>query len=397
MTEPKKKLGLPATTGDKPVREPKRPPVRSTSTATPRIKARPATPEGDAPKPARRSTEGRPARSDEDRPPRRDDGDAPRRPAPRFESDRGNSERPQRAPRADYARRDDTRREDTASDAPYERRSRGADGVNRGPARGSERPAFKPRMQKSEPRDADGAVRLSKRMTELGLCSRREADEYIERGWVKVDGKVVDELGSKILPNQKIELNRQAEDTQQKRVTVILNKPIGYVSGQAEDDYEPAAVLITNENHWSEDPIKRPFDPRLMRKLAPAGRLDIDSTGMLVLTQDGRIAKHLIGEDSDIEKEYLVRVEGPLSYDDLALLNHGLMLDGVELQPAKVSWQNEHQLRFVLREGRKRQIRRMCELVGLRVTALKRIRIGSINLAKLPPGQWRYLGDHEKF
>lgn len=243
----------------------------------------------------------------------------------------------------------------------------------------------------------EGSVRLSKRMTELGLCSRREADEYIERGWVTVDGVVVDQLGSKVMPDQKIELSIQAESTQNQRITILINKPIGYVSGQAEDGYEPASVLVTNDNHWEEDPCRIRIEPRFLRKLAPAGRLDIDSTGLLVLTQDGRVAKQIIGEYSDVEKEYLVRVEGNLSAEGMKLLNHGLELDGVELQPAKVSWQNEDQLRFVLREGRKRQIRRMCELVGLRVVGLKRIRIGRVTLSKLPVGQWRYLGEHEKF
>ncbi len=116
-----------------------------------------------------------------------------------------------------------------------------------------------------------------------------------------------------------------------------------------------------------------------------------------MLTQDGRVARQLIGEDSQIEKEYLVRVEGKLSEDGLRKLNHGLELDGVKLKPAKVSWQNEDQLRFVLREGRKRQIRRMCELVGLHVTGLKRVRIGSVVLGKLPLGQWRYLRPGEQF
>ena len=119
--------------------------------------------------------------------------------------------------------------------------------------------------------------------------------------------------------------------------------------------------------------------------------------GLLVLTQDGRVARQLIGEDSELEKEYLVRVEGQLSEDGLKKLNFGLSLDGVKLKPAKVSWQNEDQLRFVIREGRKRQIRRMCELVGLKVIGLKRIRIGSITLGKLPVGEWRYLRPEEKF
>ena len=135
----------------------------------------------------------------------------------------------------------------------------------------------------------------------------------------------------------------------------------------------------------------------MLRNLAPAGRLDVDSTGLLVMTQDGRVARQLIGDDSDVDKEYLVRVTGQLSADGLKQLNHGLSLDGKKLRPAKVNWQNEDQLRFVLREGRKRQIRRMCELVGLRVVGLKRIRIGKIKLGNLPVGQWRILGPEERF
>src|SRR6185436_89378 len=133
------------------------------------------------------------------------------------------------------------------------------------------------------------------------------------------------------------------------------------------------------------------------RGLAPAGRLDIDSTGLLVFTQDGRVAKRLIGQDSEVEKEYLVRVEGTLGEDGMQRLRHGLELDGVKLKPAQVSWANENQLRFALREGRKRQIRRMCELVGLAVTGLKRVRTGRVPLGKLPVGQWRYLRRDEKF
>jgi len=116
-----------------------------------------------------------------------------------------------------------------------------------------------------------------------------------------------------------------------------------------------------------------------------------------VPTQDGRIAKQLVGKDSNVDKEYLVRVQGKLDDSGLALLNRGLKLDGEYLKPAKVAWQNEDQLRFVLREGKKRQIRRMCELVGLKVTGLKRIRIGRVKLGNLPVGQWRYLGPEEQF
>ena len=244
------------------------------------------------------------------------------------------------------------------------------------------------------------AVRLSKRMSELGLSSRREADELIARGWVKVDGVVIDQLGSKVLPHQKITLDKHAKDQQAQLVTVLLNKPMGYVSGQAEDGYEPAVVLVKPEARWPNDRSPLEFKREHLRSLVPAGRLDIDSIGLLVLTQDGRIAKQLVGEDSPIEKEYLVRVQygaGRLPERELSRLRHGLSLDGVKLKPAKVSWQNEDQLRFVLNEGRKRQIRRMCEAVGLRVLGLKRVGIGQIQLGDLPVGAWRYLRTDEQF
>lgn len=234
-------------------------------------------------------------------------------------------------------------------------------------------------------------------MTERGLCSRREADEWIENGWVKVDGVVTSVLGTRVPPGVRIDIDPAARRHQSERVTILLNKPVGYVSGQAEAGYQPAIVLIKPENRWTEDRLPRKFVAGHLRGLAPAGRLDIDSTGLLVLTQDGRVAKQLIGEDTSIEKEYLVRVEGTLSPAGLKLLNHGLSLDGKILKPARVGWQNEHQLRFVLREGKKRQIRRMCELVGLTVTGLKRVRSGGVALGKLPVGKWRYLRPDEKF
>jgi len=246
------------------------------------------------------------------------------------------------------------------------------------------------------PENPDGP-RLSKRMSELGLCSRREADEWIENGWVKVDGKVVDVLGVRVSPFAQIEIAKAAAQHQSEQVTILLNKPVGYVSGQPEDGHEPAMVLIKPENRWAEDPSPIKFRPTHLRNLAPAGRLDIASTGLIVFTQDGRVAKRLIGSDSEVEKEYLVRVEGKLTDEGMKLLHHGLELDGVKLKPARVSWANENQLRFVLREGRKRQIRRMCEMVGLAVTALKRVRSGGVPLGPLPVGQWRYLRKDEKF
>ncbi|HQR03236.1 MAG: rRNA pseudouridine synthase [Proteobacteria bacterium] len=241
--------------------------------------------------------------------------------------------------------------------------------------------------------------RVSKLLAQRGLCSRREADSYIEQGLVFVNGRKVTELGTRARSDDEIRLDNTATARQAQRVTILLHKPVGYVSGQAEDGHQPASVLIRPENQYPgrQGKASLRFQPAHLRGLAPAGRLDIDSTGLLVLTQDGRIARQLIGDDSNIEKEYLVRVSGTMVPEGLRLLNHGLSLDGKALRPAKVSWSNEDQLRFVLREGKKRQIRRMCELVGLAVTGLKRVRIGRIPLADLPPGQWRYLHDTEKF
>ncbi|WP_080743865.1 pseudouridine synthase [Burkholderia multivorans] len=374
-------------------------------------------------------------RASSERPARRNDDDArPRR--------AGATEGGKRAPYRDGAagegaKRGSFRERRTSSDRPARRnddearprRTSAAEGGKRapyrdaaageGPKRGStaeRRPSANARLKTAEPvkrRAADvdrgdeaGLMRLSKRMSELGLCSRREADEWIEKGWVLVDGERIDTLGTKVRADQRIEIDERAQAAQAAQVTILLHKPVGYVSGQAEDGYEPASVLITRENHWSGDRSPLRFSPQHLRALAPAGRLDIDSTGLLVLTQNGRIAKQLIGEQSDVDKEYLVRVrfgdrltdiDQHFPAERLAQLRHGLELDGVALKPAMVSWQNGEQLRFVLREGRKRQIRRMCELVGLEVIGLKRVRMGRVTLGALPQGQWRYLSADEQF
>ncbi|HMN22661.1 MAG TPA: pseudouridine synthase [Ottowia sp.] len=267
-----------------------------------------------------------------------------------------------------------------------------------------------PRFQRAPRPDdvapsAGTAVRLNKRLAELGLCSRREADAWIERGWVRVNGQVAS-MGMKVTPADRVGVEREARTEQAHRVTILLHKPVGYVSGQAEDGYQPAATLVDARSHWRGDPASLRFARGQLRGLAPAGRLDIDSTGLLVLTQDGRVARQLIGADSTVDKEYLVRVRhGSVTHDvqasfpaaQLQRLRHGLSLDGAPLRPAQVDWQNPEQLRFVLTEGKKRQIRRMCEQVGLTVTGLKRVRIGRVRLGELPVGQWRYLGPHESF
>lgn len=237
-------------------------------------------------------------------------------------------------------------------------------------------------------------IRLNKAMAQLGLCSRREADEYIAKGLVRVDGEIVQELGMKVSPDQKIELVEKAQRKQSSKVTIILNKPVGYVSGQPEDDHKPAVILITKDNQFSgrEGLKKEHFDG-----LAPAGRLDIDSRGLLVFTQNGTVAKQLIGEDTNIEKEYLVRVRGTVTPEIISKLQFGLSLDGKPLKRAKIRQTREDFLVFVLTEGKKRQVRRMCELVGLEVLSLLRLRIGNVELGDLPEGKWRFLETDEKF
>ena len=228
------------------------------------------------------------------------------------------------------------------------------------------------------------------------MCSRREADLWIERGWVFVNGERVAELGTRIDPQAEITISKEAQHDQAKQVTILLHKPVGYVSSQPEPGFTPAVTLVTAEN-WVRQSGDPEFKPWMMRGLAPAGRLDVDSTGLLVLTQDGRVAKKLIGEESDAEKEYLVRVAGEMIPGGLRLLQFGLELDGKPLKKAWVKQLNEDQLHFILKEGKKRQIRRMCELVGLRVIGLKRVRIGRIKLGDLPLGHWRFLRPDESF
>lgn len=244
-------------------------------------------------------------------------------------------------------------------------------------------------------------LRLSKLMSERGLCSRREADDYISRGLVRVNGEIVKELGVKVLPDVRITLEAEALRSQKNLVTIILNKPIGYVSAQPEPGagYEPAIRLVTDRNQYGLQ--KKVLQRGDLQGIAVVGRLDIDSQGLLIFTQDGRLAKKIIGENSKIEKEYVVRVSylGPekkLPEEKLKLLNYGLSIDGQKLKRALVEWINDDQLRFVLNEGKKRQIRKMCEQVDLEIKGLKRVRVGQLMLGKLPEGQWRFLESDEE-
>ncbi len=239
-------------------------------------------------------------------------------------------------------------------------------------------------------------IRLSKVMADRGLCSRREADELIRQGLVEVDGKVVSILGTRIDPSVQITLAPQALRARQHLVTVLLNKPPGYVSTQPEKGYPDARKLLSAVNQhcrsWSSE------NQSLRRaSIHVAGRLDIDSSGLLVLTEDGVIARQLIHPEHPISKEYVVRVRGKIVESALDTLREGLELDGKKLRKADVFQNKFDQLRFVLTEGRNRQIRRMCELVDLEVVSLTRTRIGNILLGRLPRGKWRLMKHDEAF
>lgn len=241
----------------------------------------------------------------------------------------------------------------------------------------------------------DEKVRLSKIMAQKGLCSRREADELISSGLVKVNGVIVSQLGSKVNPDCEIELIKKAQTFLASKVTIAINKPVGFVTSQAEKSYKSSYQLLQarfqDRNYRSS--IK--FSHLHKKKLAPAGRLDIDSRGLLIFTQDGTLAKKIIGENSKVSKEYTVRVTGHITDSKIEKLCYGLSLDEVKLKPAKIKMINDYTLNFVLNQGRKRQIRRMCELVNLKVTGLKRTRIGNLKLGSLKEGHWRYLEPNE--
>ncbi|MGH6909096.1 MAG: pseudouridine synthase [Phenylobacterium sp.] len=243
--------------------------------------------------------------------------------------------------------------------------------------------AWTRRFEETEPQ------RINKWLGQSGVCSRREAEGLIERGLVSIDGEVVKDAGRKIQPGQTLVLS---DGEGAAPLSVVLHKPMGVVSAQPEQGQIPAVRLLTKADLIGESPQIPDRDTRL----APLGRLDMDSRGLLILSDDGVLAKAIIGPESDLEKEYLVRVTGKITPEKIARLCHGLSMDGRQLKPAKVSVVEGQQLRFILKEGRNRQIRRMCELVGMHVMDLVRVRIGTLRLDNLPEGKWRVLSDHER-
>jgi 23S rRNA pseudouridine2604 synthase len=242
------------------------------------------------------------------------------------------------------------------------------------------------RYEEAEPQ------RVNRWLAQNGVCSRREAEDLIARGLVSIDGERVDDVGRKIAPGQTLTLADAAQSRLEASLTAVLHKPVGVVSAQPEAGQVPAVRLLTRAALVGESAVV----PDASTSLAPLGRLDMDSRGLLLLSDDGVLAKAIIGPASDLEKEYLVRVTGQVTEKKLGLLCHGLQLDGRQLRRAKVTQLGPQKLRFVLKEGRNRQIRRMCELVGLHVVDLFRVRIGPLRLGDLPEGRWRALTGEER-
>ena len=236
-------------------------------------------------------------------------------------------------------------------------------------------------------------VRLAKRVAELRGCSRREAEQFIAGGWVRVDGVVIEAPQFRVT-DQRIEVDPQADPSQAEPVTLLLHKPPGY---HTIDGEPPASQLLTPATLWAEDlsglrPLKMHF-----AQLSLCAPLETDASGLVVFTQDWRVARKLTEDAATLEHEVIVEVAGELAPDGLERLNHGIPYNGRTPSAIKVSWQNETRLRVALKGAQPGQIVHLCEAVGLKVLSMKRIRLGGVSMGKLPAGQWRYLRGDERF
>ncbi|AXK72167.1 RNA-binding protein [Lysobacter sp. TY2-98] len=241
-------------------------------------------------------------------------------------------------------------------------------------------------------------VRLSRRVTELMGCSRADAEQFIRNGWVSVDGQVVESPQHRVT-TERVTIDPNAQFEAVEPATLLLHKPAGV---DAIDGPHPATALVTPETRWVDDPSGVRLLQRHFHRLTPLLPLDRDASGLMVLTQDGRVWRRLTEDGDDIEHEYLVEIDGDLAPYGMARLAHGMDYRGRVLPPCKVSWQNENRLRFAIKGARDGQLRHMCAQVGLRVLSIRRLRIGRIGLGKgpdgaMPPGAWRYLPVGEKF
>lgn len=236
-------------------------------------------------------------------------------------------------------------------------------------------------------------VRLAKQVSELARCSRIEAEQYIKGGWVSVNGRVIEDPAHPVT-TETVTIDPAAQLEAVEPATILLHKPVGYdtISGR-----KAAAGLVQPDTRWDEDPSGVRLLERHFHRLTPLVPLDAEASGLMVLTQDGRVWRRLTEDGDEIEQEFLVEVSGDIGPYGLRKLNHGLHYNGRALPPCKVSWQNEIRLRFALKGVQGGQLRDMCKQVGLDVVAIRRLRIGKVPLAKMPVGAWRYLPAGEKF
>ena len=236
-------------------------------------------------------------------------------------------------------------------------------------------------------------VRLAKYVADLARCSRIEAEQYIKGGWVSVNGRVVEDPAHPVT-NETVTIDPAAQLETVEPATILLHKPVGYdtISGR-----KPAAALVQPDTRWAEDPSGVRLLDRHFHRLTPLVPLDAEASGLMVLTQDGRVWRRLTEDGDEIEQEFVVEVSGEIGPYGLRKLNHGLHYNGRALPPCKVSWQNEIRLRFALKGVQGGQLRDMCKQVGLDVVAIRRLRIGKVSLAKMPVGAWRYLPVGERF
>ncbi len=236
-------------------------------------------------------------------------------------------------------------------------------------------------------------VRLAKRVADIAHCPRIHAEQYIKGGWVSVDGQVVEDP-ARLVSTEAVVLDPAARLEAVEPATILLHKPVGYdtISGR-----NAAAGLVHPDTRWAEDPSGMRLLERHFHRLTPLVPLDADASGLMVLTQDGRVWRRLTEDGDEIEQEFVVEVSGQIAPYGLHRLNHGLHYNGRALPPCKVSWQNEVRLRFALKGVQGGQLRDMCAQVGLDVVAIRRLRIGRVSLAKMPVGTWRYLPAGERF
>jgi len=236
-------------------------------------------------------------------------------------------------------------------------------------------------------------VRLAKYVADLARCSRSEAEQYIKGGYVSLDGRVVEDPAHPV-STEVVALDPAAQLETVEPATILLHKPVGY---DAIKGRKAAAGLVQPATRWPDDPSGVRQLERHFHHLTPLMPLDTDASGLMVLTQDGRVRRQLTEDRDEIEQEFVVEVSGQIAPYGLFKLNHGLQFRGRPLRPCKVSWQNEIRLRFALKGVREGQLRDMCSQVGLDVVAIRRIRIGKVPLAKMPVGAWRYLPAGERF